>query len=298
MKTTIKRILKTVSFFSILIFTAVPFFASGSINLIVKISENNSISEKLVTIVITKKTTQEELQKIKKQMADEGLGFEYSNVVYNENKEIIAISIRYKDVNNNSGNYSVSSQKPINDIVIVSEENRISVTSAGSSNQSFISQGNGKQTSETTEKSYEDRREAMRKRSEQMELDMQERMKAMEEKQTEMKNSMQQQRDSVSRLRQSYLKSATNFNGNVNLITKNSTDLELAELQKIYKTENISFYYNNLKRNEKSEITHISITIDNQNGSVSTSGFGNGEETIKNISVAVDKKNTIIKNTE
>lgn len=248
--------------------------------------ENNATMEKQITIVITKKTTLEELEKIKKQMTDAGLGFNYSNVIYNDKNEIIAISIFYKDLNNNSGNYSVSSKNPINNIVIVSEGSRISVKSEGSSNQAIISQGSGDQSS------------AMKERMDQMEKEMEERMKAMNERQAERKNRMQQQRDSIRKQNQTYIKSAAGFNGISHLITKNTTNSELLEIQNSYDAKNISFQYKNLERNDNNEITHISITIDNRKGSVSTSGFGNGKEAIKNITIAVDEQHTIMKSAE
>lgn len=251
--------------------------------------------EQQITIVITKKTTKEELETIKKQMTDKGFGFNYSNVKYNDKNEIIAISIYYKDLSKNSGNYSVSSQNPINNIVIVSDGNRISVKSEGSSNQAFINQGSGEQNSD---KSYEDRRRAMKERSDQMEREMEERMKEMKERNATMKNRIQQRNDSIRAINQSQIKSATEFKGNTNLITKNTTDLELIQIQKSYEVENISFNYKNVKRNDENQITHISITIDNRNGSISTSGFGNGKDTIKNIIIAVDQQHTIMKNAE
>ncbi len=291
METNFKRAIQNLSFFSILILFTFSLLSFSTKSAISTTLENNSVTGKEITVVITKKTTLEELQKIKKQMEDEGLGFDYSDVVYNEKNEIISITIRYKDANNNSGNYSVSSKNPINDIVIVSKGSRISVTSAGSSNQSFISQGNKGQVSNDTEKTYNDRSEAMRQRSEQME-------KKMEERQAEMELRMQKRSDSIRMLKQPPVKSAANYNGRSRLITKNTTNSELLEFQNSYDAENISFYYKNLERNAKNEITHISITIDNRNGSVSTSGFGNGKEAIKNITVAVDKQHTIMKSAE
>lgn len=298
METTIKKAIQNLSFFSLLIlftFSLLSFSTKSEMSITL---DNNSVTRKEITLRITKKTTLQELQNIKKQMMDEGLGFDFSDVVYNEKNEIIAISIRYKDASNNSGNYSVSSKNPINDIVIVSEESRISVTSAGSSNQSFISQGNGAQVSNNMEKSHTDQSEAMKQRSEQMEKEMESQMNEMYQRQAEMMNLIQQRRDSINTLNQPQVTSATNFNGRSRLITKNTTNSELLGLENSYDSENISFYYKNLERNENNEITHISITIDNRNGSVSTSGFGNGKEAIKNITVAVDKQNTIIKSAE
>ncbi len=284
--------------FLILIFLSFSLLSFSTNSTERKPEKNNTTLEKQITIVITKKTTKEELEEIKEQMTDEGLGFKYSNVIYNDKNEIIAISIYYKDLKNNSGNYSVSSQNPINNIVIVSDGNRISVKNEGSSNQSFISQGSGETSSSDNEKTYKDHRQAMQERSEQMEREMEERMKEMKERHAAMKNRMQKRSDSISAINQSQIKSTTDFKGNSNLITKNTTDLELIQIQKSYDVENISFNYKNIQRNDENQITHISITIDNRNGSISTSGFGNGKDAIKNIIVAVDKQHTIMKNAE
>lgn len=298
MEANIKRALQKLSFFSVLLIFTFSLFSYGQKNVNTATLEKNSVKEKQITAVITKKTTLEELQKIKKQMKDEGLGFEYSGVVYNEDNEIISITIGYKDANNNSGKYSVSSEKPINDIIIVSKGSRISVKSAGSSNQAFISQQNGRKVSDDNEKSYNDRRKAMKERSDKMEKEMEEHMKAMKERQTKMEKRMQKRSDSIRILNHPQVESATSFNAISQSITKNTTDSELLKLQNSYDMENISFYYKNLERNDKNEITHISIFIDNQNGSVSSSSFGNGKEAIKDITVAVDKQHTIMKSSE
>lgn len=258
-------------FLGLLCFSLLSFNSHGTKTIS---EENNALMEKQITIVITKKTTKEELEVIKKQMTDAGLGFNYSNVIYNAQNEIIAISIYYKDLNNNSGNYSVSSQNPINNIIIVSEGGRISVKSEGSSNQAFINQGGG------------DHSRAMKERMDQMEREMEERRQAMKERNAQREDRILQ-------------KSATwDFNGNANIITKTTTDAELLELQNSYDAKDISFQYQDLKRNNNNEITHISITINNRKGSVSTSGFGNGNEAIKNITIAVDERHTIMKSAE
>lgn len=252
--------------------------------------EKSIVVDKQLKIVITKKTTREELEIIKKQMKDEGLGFSYSNVIYNDKDEIIAISISYKDVNNNSGNYSVSSENPINDIVITSDGKRITVKSEGSSNQAFINQGTGEQDSQNAEKFHRDRRQAMQARSDQMKKEMDERRRAMTERRSKIEARMQTRMDSI--LRQSPL---SEFDGESYFIRKNTTDSELLEIQEILKSENISFFYKDLLRDAKGEITHLVITIDNNNGSVTTSSFGNGKTVIKDITVAVDKTHTILK---
>lgn len=290
METYVKRAVQKKILFSVLIFFTFVFFSFRENNTISQTSKENLVRDAQKIIKITKDTTLEELEKIKKQMADEGLGFEYSDVVYNDNSEIISITIGYKDKNNNSGKYSVSNKNAISDIIIVSDDRRISVKSAGGSNQAFIRQGSSRQISGNNENSYDARNEAMKQRRAQME-------KEMAERRSEMKRRMQQRRDSLQVLNNhSQVKSS--YNGPSNLITKNTTDSELLELQRSYDIEDILFSYKNLERNEKNEITQISITIDNRNGSVSTSSFGNGEDAIKNITVAVDKQHTVMKSVE
>ncbi len=255
-----------------------------------KQEKNNATAEKEISIVITKKTTKEELEKIKQQVVDEGLQFNYGNVNYNENNEIISISIYYKDANNNSGNYSVSSQNPINNIVIESDGTKISVKSEGSSNQAFINQGSGEKSSKAFDEAYEEQRKAMDERREQMEKEMEERMQEMKERHAQM--------EAAKPTKNNISQKSPEFNGNSYIITKNTTDSELLKIQNNFDSENISFNYKDLQRNDRGEVTHISLTIDNQNGSISTSGFGNGRDAIKDITVAVDKQTTIMKNAE
>lgn len=257
--------------------------------------ENHPVMETL-TIIINKTTTLEELEKIKKQMVDKGLGFNYSDVVYNDNKEIIAITIQYRDANNNSGNYSVSSKNPINDIVIFSDGKRISVTSKGSSNQAFISQESGSDRASDAKNASEDARKLMQERSDQMEREMEERMQEMRDRQAAMTERMNHRRDSL--LKQSQSHRSQDYIANSNRITKNTTDAELLEIQKSYEAANILFNYNELRRNRKGEITQIIITIDNQNGSIATTGFGNGTQAIKDITIAVDGNNTLMTSAE
>ncbi|QQX76898.1 MULTISPECIES: hypothetical protein [Aequorivita] len=290
METNIKRAVQKISLFSVLIFFTFVFFSFSGNNTISQTSKEDLVKGSQKTIKITKDTTLEELEKIKKQMADEGLGFEYSNVEYNDNSEIISITIGYKDKNNNSGKYSVSSKNPINDIIIVSEDSSISVKSAGSSNQAFINQGSSGQDSNKNETPHDIQREAMERKMAQME-------KEMEERRVKMKLRMQHQRDSLRALKNQSTGKST-YTGTSHLITKNTTNSELLELTKIYDKEDISFSYKELERNEKNEITQIYITIDNRNGSISTSSFGNGKVAIKDITVAVDKQDTVIKNAD
>ncbi|WP_034259144.1 hypothetical protein [Aequorivita capsosiphonis] len=303
MKTLLFKIMQKPVSFLVLIFFSFFISSTTANGLAIKSTNNNEVMEKQTSLIITKKTSLEELENIKNQMKDEGFEFDYSNVVYNDQKEIISISISYKDANNNSGSYSVGSENPINDIVIMSNGNQISVKSKGNGNQAFINQGSGnkvsadrQQTSEDRRAEMEKRRAEMHRRSEEMNNNMAERMQEMRERQTQMRAKMEHERDSVFGNQRS--KSSQSFTGTYHTISKNTTDAELLTLEKTYKAENIIFSYNQLERNASNLITHISITINNGAGSISTSSFGNGKEPISNVSIGVDSEHSIMKSAE
>src|SRR5690625_2123930 len=93
-----------------------------------------------IEINITKNSTPEQLESIKKQVENQGFHLSFDTVKYNQKDEITAITISYKDKNNNSGKYSVSSEDPINSIRIAASGNSISVQSTGEGNQVRINQ--------------------------------------------------------------------------------------------------------------------------------------------------------------
>lgn len=229
-------------------------------------------------------------------MKDKGFEFNYSNVVYNKKEEIISISINYRDANNNSGKYSVSSENPINDILIHSKGNQISIKSKGSGNQAFINQGNSNKISEDNRISQKKHRAVMETRRDEMEKRMATRMQEMKERRAQMRTRMENGRESI--FGDEGKNASQGFSGNYNIITKNTTEADLLKLEEIYKVENIRFSYNQLERNSSNLITHISITVNNGKGSVSTSSFGNGKDPIKDISIGVDAEHTVMKNLE
>jgi hypothetical protein len=167
----------------------------------------SEIIAKDVMITITKNTTKKELDAMKSNLKSNGVSFDYSNLAYNEGKEIIGISINYKSKNGNSGNYSVKSDTPINTIVIKTDGDRISVRSAGSSSYSYSSDENKEEVRARTEEQQlrlemhreemEKRKEEMKERQGEMEVrrtEMVERQVEMEVRRTEMQNEMEERR--------------------------------------------------------------------------------------------------------
>lgn len=238
-------------------------------------------------IIITKTSTLEDLERLKNQLKSEGLGFDYSNVRYNELQEIIAITISYKDKNNNSGTYSVNSERPINDIIIEAEGNQISVRSTGSSNQAIIQQGNAGPIADTDRGND--------KASEQMKQEMEEMEKEMEERMAAMRANMEK-RDSRGAAKN--IREEPHFKGTKHNITPITTDAQLAQLAELLDADGITFRYKNVQRNEKGAITYVSISVDNRAGSIAASSFGDGQNPIREIHLLVDKQHTIMKMAE
>ncbi|RMA57856.1 M56 family metallopeptidase [Ulvibacter antarcticus] len=121
-----------------------------------------------IRLTISKETTREQLETMKKDLESKGFSFDYSNVSYNSNNEITSISISYKDANGNAGNYSVNSDNPINTIVIQSNGNSISVRSSGNGDYSYKNDETMEERMQDREKMMEERKEVLDQRREEM----------------------------------------------------------------------------------------------------------------------------------
>lgn len=86
---------------------------------------------KTIELVIDKDTSDEELEAMKKDLAEKDVDFSYT-VVHNSNDEIIDITLNISGTSTNgekfSGNYSSSSENPINTIYIVYDDESNSVS--------------------------------------------------------------------------------------------------------------------------------------------------------------------------
>src|SRR5690554_4793169 len=79
--------------------------------------------------VITKTTSVQKLDSIVESLKAIGFVLKYKNLYYNNSGQITSLSLIYKDSNLNAGQYAVSSEQPINDIVISIAENSIVISS-------------------------------------------------------------------------------------------------------------------------------------------------------------------------
>lgn len=97
--------------------------------------------DKSIQVIINKDTSNEELEKIKKDLANEGIDFSFT-VVHNQNREIIDISVQLSGKSSDgeqfSGNYSMGFDSPIKPITIHYDA-EANLVSFGNSNSRTIS---------------------------------------------------------------------------------------------------------------------------------------------------------------
>ena len=294
--------------------------------------EKNTFQDVLLSI--TKNTTKSELEALKTELKSKGFSFNYSNLEYNDSKEIIGISITYKDKNGNSGNYSVNSDSPINTIVIKASGNRISMRSAGSGDYSFSSD----EEEEVVRARAKERREQMKER----EMEMEERRAEMDERRAKMHEEMEEMRKEMEErsVRMRSEKDSTLFRNrsnndstglfarkkmrhdsarasildrhgerkdrmrarshssipmeNLKRITKDASENDLDRLKSQFENEGVSFSYSSIKRNDKGEIIKIKVKLDNNNGSISSSSYNNNGNPIKTILLGSENGTTVM----
>lgn len=268
-------------------FGMLPTTASNSFLKLNPNFENKNTAITLITtlqnteIVITKDTTDETLKDLALKINEKGTAFSYSNVERNTLGEITGISISYNNKGNKS-TYSVSSDQPINTIVITTDGNAISVRSSGKGNQATIQQGGN-----SSNINLEDHK----KRSETMEM----RRKEMKEKMNQRKAEMEMKRNEMMALRNGSKNQIDSNNTFVREITKNSSHADLEALKEEFEQKGMLFSYSDVKRNAKGEILHINLKLDDQKGSVSKSKHTSNDNPIKSIQIGIKDGTSILK---
>ncbi|MGK0378131.1 MAG: hypothetical protein ACJA1Z_001943 [Patiriisocius sp.] len=151
-----------------------------------KNSATNSVLARDGVITITKNTTKKELDAMKTDLKSNGVSFDYSNLVYNKSKEITGISFNYQSKNGNAGSHSMSSDTPIDTIIIDTIEDRASVSSKASTSYSYSSDENAEVMRGRTQEQQK-RLERQRAEMEIRKVEMKERQNEMQVRQVEMK---------------------------------------------------------------------------------------------------------------
>ncbi len=122
-------------------------------------SVESVMDDKTVELTIDKNTSDPELDKIKKKLAEDGIDFSYTTV-RNDNKEIIEISLQLSGKNSEgksfSGNYNTNSEGPIGPLTVLydDENNAVSFWNANLKKNVSVHKINGtgsRTTGENTE---------------------------------------------------------------------------------------------------------------------------------------------------
>lgn len=241
------------------------------------------------TYVITKTTSIQKLDSIVESLKAIGFVLEYKNLYYNNSGQITSLSLIYKDRNLNSGQYAVSSEQPINDIVISIAENRIAIRSQGKGNSMSSSQSQNNNAA-----IYEQKLSEVADRRAQRHKSMESRRKQAEQKRKHRLSQAEARREQIHK---DYVDGTSkDISLEYRTITMNSSDGELVNLKKLYADEGIYFSCHDVKRNSNNEIVHIYITIDNGHGTTSSTGFGNGKNPINDIRLGVNSNSVIVRN--
>lgn len=280
-----------------------------------------------VLLTITKDTTKEELDAMKTELKNMGFSFNYSSVDFNDNNEIIAISISYTDANGNSGMYNTNSGTPINTIIIKSSGKSISVRSVGNGSYSYDRDDDQETILESRRVEREIRREEMKEEMEERREEMEERRETMKEEMEDQRNEMREEMETVEQeerevmrremkerrteerevmreerkmerevmrehMREERLNSIPPEN--LKRISKSTSNAELDQIKKEFKAQGMLFSYSKIKRNSSGEITKIRLKLNNNNGSDSHSSYDSDGKGIKTILVGADAQTTVM----
>lgn len=271
-------------------------------------SENNNfrfakkgtaVSTKEIRIKITKNTTKEELDGFKKELKElHNINFNYSDVDFNNRKEITAITVRY-DGHGNTGTYAVGSDdgSPIEDFHFFMD------TDEGTSG--FGTASNPRINAERLAM-LEERKQLMKNRLENMSevrsnlaetrselLSSQANLRAEQAEMRKTQANLQKEATEIRMLNGQVAKTSyklnTKINGKVSnkiVITKNTTDAHLMDMRFKLAERGVDFNFKRIKRNSAGEITSIKATFDNGKGSkISKSIQSDDDEAIDMIVV-------------
>ncbi len=279
--------------------------------------KNHKIKMQDISIIITKNTTKNDLEVIKKNLKEnENIDFNYSKLDYNNANQLTGISITYVDAKGNKGNYNISTSEPINDIYIGSNENGGLVFRNTNSENTDYEYGNDEKTEKMDKmrQMMEEKRAEMEKKREEMEAKrdimeaksdiMEKKREEMDARREEMDKNREEMQLKADEMREKMMKNQAemtekiekNMNpSKIKIITKDMTDADLQNLKSDFATNNIDFDYSGIKRNNSGEITAIKIKLDNNKGSKTNSNV-NSDKAISPITLGMDGNTSIIRN--
>ncbi|MEZ4859332.1 MAG: M56 family metallopeptidase [Flavobacteriaceae bacterium] len=241
-------------------------------------SQELTVREKF-SVKITKNTSNEAFEKIKKELKEKyGIDLSYT-VVRNDVQEIVSLTMNYSSTDSRNGNYQVTDDDGIDEFhFYIDEEGKSGFWSEATEERRV-------ERMERRTKEMEERKEEMEIRREKINEEMEVRREEMKERKKEMDKRRKEKEIAVynkeSNEAMTYAIANTGSGSNRNLavisgsedsviINKNTSDAELSKMKTELASKNIDFAYKNVKRNDAGEIVAIKISIDDNKGSKST----------------------------
>lgn len=243
-------------------------------------TEEINIREKF-SVKITKNTSNTEFENIKKELKEKyGINLSYS-VLRNDANEIVSLSMNYSSTDSINGNYQVNDDEGIEEFhFYIDEEGKSGFWSEASEERRVERMGRRTKDMKERKEEMEVRREEMKERRK----DIDKRRVKMEKRREKQIAVIDEERrelaDRKRAMTYAIANSRSSSNGNVAVISgsddsvvinKNTSDAELLKMKTELASKNIDFSYKNVKRNDAGEIVAIKISIDNNEGSKSTS---------------------------
>lgn len=259
---------------------------------------------------------------------EHNIDFEFSQITRNTNGELTGIAIKFKDNQGNNGNYHISEDGPISDFYFyLSENGNIGFGSNAMTDRHKAREDRDRERTEIHEERMHQRAAAHERRMADSEVRIIETDKRMAESEERMQRSMERielskiraedrsraANNEYYRIERPHRSEAHSRGGSNEvividetdgnevvyvtrerdnrtrmLITKRTTDAELANFQTKLASSNITFTYKGVKRNSDGEITDIKIKLKNSNGSVSETNIKSDGKAISPIHLNIE----------
>jgi hypothetical protein len=263
-----------------------------------------------ITIRITASTSESELKDYQRDLGEKGITMDYSNLQYNEDGKLTGIKLSVES-ELGSGNYHVSGDEPISEILIRISEEGMTIGSTGQSyRRAMASQERAMARAQEMEarqaerykerlamaearqyeiqarkaEGYKQRVALAEARQMEQQQRMAERQLALAERQKEMAKRMEEARAMGYSSSGAVVWTGDDYRGHETL-RPDMSEAELNELQRKLATMGVTMSYKRVKRNDRGEITGIKVTVERGGSNSSTSVRSDDNEPIEPIRI-------------
>ena len=275
-----------------------------------EVATTSPLTSNGITIRITASTSESELKDYQRDLGQKGITMDYSDLQYNEDGELTGIKLSVESESGN-GNYHVSSDEPISEILIRISEEGMTIGSTGQSyRRAMASQERAMARAKEMEarqaerykerlamaearqyemqarkaEGYKERVAMAEARQMEQQQRMAERELALAERQKEMAKRMEEARAMGYSGSGAVVWTGDDYRGHETL-RSDMSEAELKELQRKLATKGVTVSYKRVKRNDRGEITGIKVTVERGGSNSSTSVRSDDDEPIEPIRI-------------